>query len=489
MINLRDRTLSGIGWTGLTQIVRLSLQLIIIAILSRLLSPTEFGLIGMIIVFTGFIKLINDLGLGSALIQKSDIEACHLNSVFWINILTGIALTIITMAIAPLIASFYNEPSLIPITVALSFNSLFGSVSLVQNALIRKQLNFRLLFWIETSAVVGAGILSIGFALSGAGVWSLVIQSLVYLLISAIFLWINSPWRPELSIDINSIKDLLGFSSNLLGFNSINYWIRNLDNLLVGKYIGPTSLGIYTRAYSLMLLPISQISGVLTQVMFPVMSTIQQDITRVKRVYLQSTRMIGLITFPIMIGLLVVAEPFILVLYGEEWQEVIPLLQLFCLVGISQSISTTQGWLYTSQGRTDIFFRWAVFAGIIRITGILIGLNWGLMGIAVAYLLGEYLFLWYPSWLIAGRLINMRVIEIIMNLSSQLLCAVAMGLAVWILGNLLPAGLPNWMVLAIQVSFGITVYALLIHIFRLRSYKELSLLISEQITKRRSLES
>jgi len=480
MDNLRARTLSGLGWSGAAQVARQVLQFFIGVILARLLSPQEFGLIGMIIVFISFANLFSDLGLGAALIQKLDLEQRHLSSVFWVNIAAGIILTGIVVAAAPLIVTFYNEPALRVLTVVIALNFFIGSFNVVQNALLRKNMDFQRLARIEIAASFFAGVLAISMALLGLGVWSLVAQSLMFTAVSVLMMWQMSAWRPTLSLDIEALKELLGFSSNLLGFNLFNYWVRNFDNILIGKFIGSSALGIYARAYSLMLLPVSQISGVVSRVMFPALSIIQDDIERVKQIYLRSTRTIAFVTFPMMIGLLVVAKPFILSVYGDKWREVIPILQIFCLTGMGQSVGTTIGWIYTSQGRTDIMLKWGIFSGIVYIISFVIGLRWGVIGVAAAYVLSGYILLWYPAWTIPGRLINLRFSEMIKNLSGSFYCAVAMGVFVWTLGLFLPVSWPQWVYLAIQVPFGIMLYIAMMHIFKVRVYIETYELIRER---------
>ena len=480
MDNLRARTLSGLGWSGAAQVARQVLQFFIGVILARLLSPREFGLIGMIIIFTGFANLFSDLGLGAALIQKLDIEQRHLSSVFWVNIAVGIILTGIVVVAAPLISTFYDEPALRVLTMVIALNFFIGSFNVVQNALLRKNMDFQRLARIEIAAGFLAGVLAISMALLGLGVWSLVAQSLMFTAVSVVMMWQISAWRPALSLDTGALKELMGFSSNLLGFNLFNYWIRNFDNILIGKFIGSSALGIYARAYSLMLLPVSQISSVVSRVMFPALSTIQDDTERVKQIYLRSTRTIAFVTFPMMIGLLVVAKPFILSVYGDKWQEVIPILQIFCLTGMGQSVGTTVGWIYTSQGRTDIMLKWGIFSGIVYIISFVIGLRWGVIGVAVAYVLSGYILLWYPAWTIPGRLINLRFSEMIKNLSGPFYCAVAMGVFVWILGLFLPVSWSQWVYLAILVPLGIMLYIAMMHLFKVRVYIETYELIRER---------
>ncbi len=480
MDNMRTRTLAGLAWSGTAQLARQVLYFIISVILARLVSPHEFGLIAMVTVCTNFANLFSDLGLGAAIVQKSDIQERHLSTVFWINIMAGLLITALVVAAAPLIAMFYREPALRLLTTVIALNFAIGAFKVVQNALLQKAMNFRQLALIEITAVIISGAAAVTAALSGWGVWSIVTQSLVFTTTSVVLVWLCSNWRPARSCDAKAFRELTGFSFNLLGFNMINYWIRNIDHVLVGKYIGPASLGIYTRACGLMLLPVAHISSVIARVMFPVMSELQKDIGKSKEVYLRATRIIALITFPLMAGLLVTAEPFILTVYGNKWQEVSPILKIFCFNGALQSVGTTVGWIYIAQGRTDLMFRWGLFAGAVRGISSLIGLRWGLVGVASAYVLSGCILLWYPAWAIPGRLIGLGFGEMVKNLWGPFYCTVFMGTAVWILGLLLPPEWTHGQYLTAQAGFGVLLYLVLLQFFNIKAYREVRELLGER---------
>ena len=479
-MDVKKQTLSSIEWSAGAQIAKQVLQFIISVILIRLLTPKDFGLIGMIMVFIGFAGLFSELGFGAALIQKKEIEERHLSSIFWLNIATGLILTGIMLAIAPVIATFYNEPRLKLLTMVLSATFFIGSLSIVQKAILTRSMNFRVLTIVETSAMSIAGIFAIILAFLGFGVWSLVWQSIVSAIIGVIILWVLSDWKPCLQFNKNAAKELLGFSGNLLAFNVFNYWARNVDDLLIGKVIGSSGLGIYNRAYHLMLIPLSQISSVVGKVMFPMLSKIQDDKVRVKHLYLSTISIIALITFPMMMGLLVVADSFVLALFGQKWIEVIPVLQIFCLLGLAQSIGTTVGWIYQSQGRTDWMFWWGIAAGTVSIISFIIGISIGsIMAVAYCYAIANIL-LFYHNLTIPGKLINMTFSDVVRSVSGVFGCAVFMAGGVYLLGMLLPSEWPHWANLLSQVPFGIIIYIVLIHFFKLKSYVEAKELFLEQ---------
>jgi O-antigen/teichoic acid export membrane protein len=472
MNNLRQRTLVGLGWNGSARLLGQLLQLAATAILARLLSPKEYGLLGMVLVFTGFAGYVADMGLGASIIQRSTVTERHLNSVFWLNVATGMVLTAIFALAAPLVAAFYQQPQLRLLTVAIAMNFFLGSLNVVQAALLDKALNFRTKFWIETSAYIASGAVAVALAYSGAGVWSLVGQSLTQTLVRVVVMWAQSSWRPALAFDFAAIRELMRFSGHLMGFGAVIYWSQNVDKLVIGRWIGSGALGIYSLADKLMRLPMANVTDVTTSVMFPALSSIQDNVESVRRAYLRATRMIALITFPAMVALGVLAEPAILVVYGAKWRGSIVILQLLCFAGLAQSATNTAGWIFMSQGRTDVLFRLGIYTTSVRAIGVLIGAHWGLMGVAWAYVLGGYLFVWYPVWSRAGRIVDLSFAALLRNVAGPFGCAVAMGVVLWLSDRWLFGTWPLQLRLAIQVVLGVLVYAFLARWFRLRAWVE-----------------
>jgi O-antigen/teichoic acid export membrane protein len=471
--NLRRRTLVGLGWTGAARLLGQILQLGTTVVLARLLSPKEYGLLGMVLVFTGFANYVADMGLGASIIQKATLSDRHLNSVFWLNAATGLALTVIFALAAPLVASFYGEPQLYLLTVAIAPNFLLGSLNVVQNALLDKALNFRIKFWIEIVAAFASGLVALVLALRGWGVWSLVGQSLALTTVRVLMMWVQSSWRPAMAFDFSAIRELMRFSGHLTGFGAVFYWSQNVDKLIIGRWIGSSALGIYTLADKLMRLSLANINDVTSSVMFPALSSIQRDVDAVKRAYLRATRMTSFIVFPMMIALGVLAEPAILVVYGGKWRESIPILRLLCVAGVSLSTYSTAGWIFMSQGRTDILFRLGVYATVVRAIAVLIGAHWGLTGVAWAYVIGGYVFIWYPTWASAGRLMNLSFTALLSNVAGPFACAASMGAVLWATDHWVFGG---WVVeprLVIQLVLGALVYAVLVRRFRVRAWVEI----------------
>ncbi len=483
---LKHLTLKGLSWSLIANIIRQVLTFVIGVCLARILSPKEFGIVGMVIVFTGFVNIFIEQGLGTAIIQKQDINESHLNSIFCLNIFFGVLCTLILSFASPFIAKFYQMPILKPVIIFLSFNFFISAFNVVQNALLHKNIDFKRLAVIETIAVLFSGIVGIVLALRGFGVWSLAWQALLLTFLTVVVMWISSSWRPKLQFDFVSIKEILGFSGNLLGFNVLNYWVRNFDNLIVGKFLGSIALGLYSKAYQLMLMPLNQVSNVVSRVMFPVLCSIKHDKSKVKTVYLRVIRSIALITFPLMIWLFVMSRHFVLGIFGEKWSDMIPIFRIFCLVGMTQSIGTTVGWIYNSQGRTDLQLKWGIFAAVVYLTSFILGLHWGVLGVAWAYCISGYAILLYPSLAIPGRLINLRFTDILTNLSGVFYCSFVMGFLVWFIGSILPVTWQSWQYLVLQVLFGVVLYGILIHFFKIQAYREVKEIVVKYYTVRRN---
>lgn len=418
-MTLDQKTICGVKWSSISQFIRIGAQTVTSIILARLLLPEDFGLLGMALVFTGLVAIFNDMGMGSAIVQKQDLNQKNLSSIFWFNLLIGILAILITILAAPLIAHFYGQNSLTMVISVMSVSFLFTSLSMVQNSLLLKELNFKKLTLFEIISTISASILGLSLAYLGYGVWSLVWQNISMTFIYAALIWVTEHWMPELYFNWEDIKPIVGFSSNLSGFNLLNYFARNADYLLIGKFLGATALGYYTLAYTIMLFPLSNISSVLSKVMFPALSQIQHDNCKFKLFYLKSTKYITFASFPLMLGLFAVADEFILFLFGTKWVPVIFIIKVLSIVGLIQSIVTTIGSIYLSKGRTDWMFRWGIFSSIIVISAIFIGLQWGINGVAICYAIAT-LVLIYPNFAIPFRLIDLKFTDFIINLKEEI---------------------------------------------------------------------
>jgi len=405
-MSLRTKTAKGVTWNTASQLAKLVTGFVVLVVLARLLNPSDFGLMAMVAVFSSMFFGINDLGLGIAIIQKQDVAEEHLSSAFWFNLLLGIAVTAIFLSLAPLIARFYSKIALTPILMVMSVTFTISSVGAIQVALFSKKMDFRTLAIVETLASILAGATAIVLAALGFGVWSLVAQILVATSILAVLAFMLSGWKPKLVFRWRPLWELLSFGLHVMGIAYTDFFHRNLDNILVGKFLGSFQLGLYSVAYRLLLFPLGTISTIVGRVVFPAMSLIQDDKKAVRDAYERATRYIGAITFPLMAGLSVLAPQLVRVALGLKWERSIFLIQILSFVGLVQSITITATWIYYSQGRPATLFKFGLFVVAIYTIALVIGLQWNVEGVAVSYAIAVSLLI-YPTFAIPFRYLDM----------------------------------------------------------------------------------
>jgi len=469
-MSLKQKTIKGLFWSFSSQGGKQAAQFIITVILARLLSPNDFGLVGMAVVFTGFADVFKDLGISKALIQKQDIDQRHLSTAFWINIGFGLLLTLVIMGISPIIAQFYGKPEIRSILMLLSLNFIFSSFTIIQQTILVKEMDFRSLTIRDMVAITGAGSIGIYMAYSGFGVWSLVSQMLSYTILNGILLWRLSRWRPKLIFSYDAIKDMIHFSVNFTGFNIVNYLARNVDYLLIGRFLGAQSLGIYALAHKLMMAPLTNISWVITRVMFPAFSKINHDLARLRNIYLKITRFISYIAFPLVLGLFIVAPELVGAVFGPKWSTAIVLIRILCVCSLFHSIYTTTTSIILSQARSDLLFKLSIFNVLCVASAIFFGLRWGLVGVALSYTIEQIVWVIFVQR-ITNSLIKMDSTIFIKNLSQSIIISLVMFTAVLVLKQLV-----NWtgiISLVFCVFLGISIYLLLMMTLEKKNLKEM----------------
>jgi lipopolysaccharide exporter len=458
MTILKFKTVSGIKWSTISQVGRQGTQLLTTVILARLLTPSDFGLVGMAMVIVGFIGIFKDLGTSAAIIQRKELSESLLTSIFWINVGFGILAMIILYFFAPVGAMLYHEPRVTVVLQVLSTSFFISSLGILHQALLERSVSFESLAKLELISVFVGAIVGIGLALNNRGVWSLVFQTLTTVSIATVLLWQSSSWRPQWLFHWNEVKAVRRFSLNLTGYNIFNYFARNVDYLLIGRYLGAQDLGYYTLAYRILLFPLQNISAVIGRVTYPVFSTIQDDNKRFASAYLKVVEGIALIAFPLMMGVLALAKPFILTFFGEKWQQVIPLVMILAPIGLIQSVGATVGPIYQVKGRTDWMLHWGFGAGTFTILSIIIGLYWGIVGVAAAYAIASLILL-YPNFAIPFRLINLKFVQMLKVLRRSLLNSSLMFITVILVRAVLPPWFSDFAVLGVSVAVGTVTYA------------------------------
>jgi len=481
--NLKDMAISGLFWSLM---LRYSQQIIVFSItiiLARILSPAEYGIMAMLGVFMALSQTFLDFGISSALIQRQDITQKDLSTVFYLNIITGSVLTLILFFSAPVIANFYSKPELVNITKFMSLNFIIISFGIVQNTLITKRIDFKRRMKISLPSLVISGTIAIILAVKGFGVWSLAIQSVLHRFSNTIIIWFIEKWRPSLQFSINSIKKIIGFSVNMFGSGLLDTIFRKLDILLIGKFFSAVDLGFYSRAIGLQQMPIRNTHAALKQVTFPLLSKIQDDDIRLKRVFRKIIKVVAFIGFPMLLGMLVVADPLIRVLITEKWLPSVKYLQLLCIGGLTYSISAMNLNILLVKGKADIFFKLEIVKKIMILVGIFIGLFWGIMGLIIGRMIVGY-FAFILNIYYSGKQINYTVIEQLKDLLPYLMVSIIMAISVYFL-DISFVGDNFALKLLLEITTGVLIYYLIARFTRLDGLIYITEIIKEKITKKR----
>ncbi len=409
-MSMLQKIFIGAAWTVVGQISRQVISLVTLAILARILSPGDFGLIAMGYTVKALAYVFASVGMGSAIIQRKELDEDHLSTAYWTSFFAGMLITAVVVGVSPLVASFFNRPELTSITAVSAFTFALGGISSTHRDLLERKMKFKHISIIDFFDVCGGSAVAILMALKGMGYWSLVVREMAGALFKIPLYWFASGWRPHLIFRKHCFKNLFGFSSYVLMSNFLNYFNRNADNIIIGKFLGATLLGYYDLAYNFMLKPLQYVSFTMAKPLFPALSKIQEDKERVRAIYLRTIKTISLLTFPMMAGLFLVAPEAILFVYGPKWKAVVPILQIFCFIGAMQSIVTTVGTIYMSQGRSDLMFKMTLIISPFVWLSFIIGVQWGIMGVAVCYAIVNCCWC-LIAHSVANRLIDLRLGE------------------------------------------------------------------------------
>jgi PST family polysaccharide transporter len=356
------------------------------AVLARLLTVEEFGTVGFATLVVTYLTAVKDLGLGAALIQRSDRNDAAAHTVFTLNLGLGAVLALASYGIAPLAAAYFREPMVTPLLRVLGLSFVFNALCGVHSALLQRELAFRRKIVPDLSRSLVKGIVSIGLALAGAGAWSLVIGQVASAAVGMVASWIVYPWRPRLHVDAAAARGLLLFGLSVLGIDAISVVTDNLDYLIIGRALGSADLGIYTLAYRLPELLVLNVLWILAAVLFPTYSMVKDQPDTLRSGFLVSLRYIELVLMPICLGLLIAADPIVRVAFGDQWLDAIPVVRVLALFALVNSIGFNVGDVYKAIGRPDILIKIELATLALLVPVLLIGVRYGILGVAYGHL-------------------------------------------------------------------------------------------------------
>jgi len=354
-------------------------------VLARMLTPQDYGLIGMVVIITNFVGMFQYLGLSTATVKWAELSHPQVSTLFWINAGLSAAIMVVTVACGPLLAWFYKEPRLIGITAGYAVSILLTGLYIQHEAILMRQMRFAAVAIVEIGAItfgLGAAIVAAWY---GAGYWALVVNMLAMTVAMLVGLWVACGWWPGLPVRGSGVRSMLSYGGDLTGFNFMTYFARNLDNALIGRFWGAYQLGVYSRAYQMLLTPMQQINSPLIAVAIPALSRLADSPDRYRAAYVKILEKIAMITMPGVAFMIATSDWLVLFLLGPQWRESGRIFMLLGVAAIIQPVSRTALWLFTTQGRSREIFKWGVLSAVIAVLSILGGLRWGAIGVAASY--------------------------------------------------------------------------------------------------------
>mgnify|MGYP001351713584 CR=1 FL=1 len=451
MNNLKQKTISGLLWSIIDNFAKYGLQFIVGIILARLLSPTEFGLVGMITIFISISNSLVDSGFSQALIRKKNAEAKDFSTVFIFNLAFSIIVFGILFFSAKAIGSFFEQPKLVMLVRVFAINIIINAFALVQRTKLTKDLDFKTQTKISILSGAISGLLAIILAYNGAGVWSLVAKTTIFNIITVLLLWYLSKWKPQLVFSSQSFKELFSFGSKMVAAGLLDTIYRNIYYVVIGKYFTVAELGYYTRAEQFNNLPSSNLTTVIQRVSYPALSQLQNDTQRLKLGYKKVIISTMFVSFISMLGMAAIAEPMILTLIGEKWEQSIVYLQMLCFVGMLYPLHGINLNMLKVQGRSDLFLKLEIIKKIIAIPTIVIGVFFGIKIMIIGMIINSIIAYFLNSYW-SGKFINYPMREQILDITPSFLLALFMAAIVYVIGLLTP--ISNVYLLILQITVG-----------------------------------
>jgi PST family polysaccharide transporter len=423
--DIGGHTVRGGAVTMLSHGLKFAVSIIATAILARLLTPHDYGLIGMVAVATNFVSMFKDMGLSYPTVQQREINFDQISTLFWINVSVSVALIAIMVAIAPALSWFYGEPRLTMITIIMAVGFLLGGVTVQHDALLRRQMRFFALSGIALTSIVMGYTVGIILAWRGATYWSLVFSQLGLLATNAIGVFLLCRWRPGLPKRNSGVMSMVTFGGNITGYAVINYLSKNFDSLMIGKFWGAQNLGLFNKAGQLLAMPSEQVDEPLSSVALPALSRLADSPERYRRAYLRMLDKVMLLTMPAIALAIVCSDWLVLILLGSQWTGSARVLVFLGIAGLFQPVVNSAGWLFLTQGRGRHMLQWSMMNAPISITAIMCGLPWGPMGVAASYSLTRLLLVNPLLYWFVGRTGPVRTGDFYRHMAPFVLAAIS----------------------------------------------------------------
>lgn len=474
--SLKQKAAKGILWSTVERFSVQGVQFVIMIVMARLLTPYDYGIIGMLAIFIAVAQSLIDSGFSQALIRKQDRTDVDNNTVFYFNIVVSVLLYLILYVSAPFVADFYDTPQLCPVMRVVCLGIVFNSFAVVQRALLTIRIDFKTQAKAALTAAATSGIVGIVMAWHGFGVWSLVVQQLLNLGVNTGLLWLLSKWRPRLVYSWRSFHELFAFGSKLLASGLLDTVYRNIYPIVIGKLFSASSLGHYTRAHQFSEFPSSNVTGIIQRVTYPVLCEIQNDDVRLANIYRKFLKLSAFVIFPLMAGLAAVAGPFVNIMLGSQWGFCGQLLQVICFSMMWYPVHSINLNLLQVKGRSDLFLRLEVIKKILGVAVLCVTAPFGLMVMCYGQIFSSLVSLVINTYY-TGKLINVGFVRQMRDLlPTTILCLIMFTLILLVnhfIGN-------DVVELCTGIVVGVVFYSLSSRVFKFSELDELLSLIKRK---------
>lgn len=429
--DLKKETVKGVAWSGIDKLANGGIQFIANIVLARLLTPNDFGLLAIIAIFIQISQTFVDSGFGNALIQKKDRSQTDYSTVFFFNLAISIGFYIILFFCAPWIANFFKNEHLTALTRVVGLNLIIGALVSVHKTRLTIQLRFKIQAVISLISSFTSALVAIGMAYHGYGVWSLVALTIINISLQVILIYVLLKWRPSILFSKTAFKSLFSYSSKLLGASLIHLLYRNIYPIIIGKKFSPAELGYFNRADTFAMYPPYMIGTVISRVAFPIFSRIQDDNARLRNAYSKYIVFSSLLVFPILINLIVLAEPLTLLILKEKWLPMVPLLQILCIDWMTDHLCTINLNILYVKGRSDLALKLEIIKKTLALVIFFISLYWGLIGVCWGRVIYSCCAVYLNSFY-TKKLIGISLLQQLKDISLPLMQAATMGIIVFI---------------------------------------------------------
>jgi len=472
---LKDKAIKGVAWSFVDNIANSGITFIVGIVLARLLSPAEFGILGMITVFIAVSNSIIDSGFSQALIRKIDVKGIDYNTVFFFNLAIGFVLFLVLFFSSPYIGEFFKEPRLVNVTRVMASILIINALSIIHRTILTKNINFKLQTKISLAASLLSGVVGIGMAYYGFGVWSLVGQILSKQLLYTVLMWALNIWWPKIEFSKKSFNEMFNFGSKLLVSGLIDTIYKNIYYLIIGRYYSAYELGQYSRAEQFSIIFSSNLTVIIQRVSYPVLSSIQDDIPRLKEAYRKVIKSTMLVTFTLMLGLAAIAKPLLIILIGEKWLMAVPFLQIICLSEMLYPLHAINLNILNVKGHSGIILKLEVIKKFIAVpvilVGIFMGIQYMLWGSVIASILSYFLNSYFSA-----PFLKYSTKEQLKDIIPGLIIALIVSSIMWTFTLL---NISNWAILSMQFAAGILLTIGLCEIVKLSEYLEMKSILQK----------